>query len=162
MRDDSARWDPPGPLSFASDALTLREVSLPRQVTISGIGVLDRFADTLIGWPDIAASETYALSLRRDRVLYVGEPGLSSGYDPESGLGVTDMADGYRVLDLSGPGALEALRRGAELSLDRPSRSVLRRVFGLDLLLYRVGDGQSFRLHVERAFAQALAAHLRH
>lgn len=160
MRNDTARWTPPGPLSMEAPGVRVCEAPLPRQVYISGTGVLDRFEHERVEWPDIAAGETYALSLRRDRVLYVGDPGLAPGYHP-GGLALTDVTDGYHVLDVTGPNALDLLRRGAELRLDRPSRSVMRRVFGIDILLYRRGGELSFRLHIPRAHAQAVATHLR-
>ena len=160
MRNDTARWDPPVPLSFTSDRLTISEVTLPRQIWVSGIDVLEQFADQLIAWPDIATSDRYVVALRRDRVLLVGPTGHPPGYSPETGLATTEVSDAYLVIDISGPDALKALRRGTELRLDQPSRSVLRRLFSIEAMLYRVTDEGTFRAHIPRAMAQAFFSHL--
>jgi len=64
------------------------------------------------------------------------------------------------VVELTGPDAFARLRMGAEVRLDQPSRSVVRQLFGCDVLLCCLADAQGFRLHLPRAHAQSLAAHL--
>ncbi|MEM7521854.1 MAG: hypothetical protein AAF307_12555, partial [Pseudomonadota bacterium] len=66
---------------------------------------------------------------------------------------------GYMVYDIAGPGALACLKQGAELRLDQPSRSVLRQLFGIDVMLYRTA-AQSFRVHVPRPMAMAFTQHV--
>lgn len=154
MRNDTARWETPGLIGVTKDGLTIAEVPGLRQHWVSGTDVLTRYADQRIGWPDIAPSDKYALALRRDRVLLVGDTDLLPGYSDETGLAVSDVSAGWRVIDISGPGAFECLRHGAELNLHQPSRSVMRRVFGANVMLYRVHNPAHFRVHVERASAQ--------
>jgi hypothetical protein len=160
MRDDTKRWDAPGPLSFMSKGLEVAEIAGLTQHFVSGTGVLARFADDLVGWPDVATSDSYALSLRRDRVLLVGPIDLEPGYHSAAGLAVSDVSDAFTVLEINGPGALTNLQRGAELRLDHPSRSVTRQLFGIEVFLYRAGDETRFRLHVPRGSAQAMIRHL--
>ncbi len=162
MRNDNARWDLPAPIDVTSADLTITEVTLDRQHWVSGPDVMARYADTLVGWPDIVATERYALVLRRDRVLLVGEPNVTSGYSDKTGLAISDVSDAWRVADISGPNALNCLRRGAELNLEQPSRSVMRRVFDVDVILYRVREAMCFRVHVDRAKSQAFFASLAH
>jgi hypothetical protein len=155
MRNDSARWDAPGPIDVTSQDLTVTAVPAVYQHWVSGIDVMDRYADQIVGWPDIVTTQCYALALRRDRVLLVGEADATLGYSDDTGLAVSDVSDGWQVADISGPNALECLRRGAELDLAQPSRSVMRRVFGLDVMLYRTHDETRFRVHVEKARSHA-------
>lgn len=156
MRDDTARWDPPGPLSYTSEVLTIAEVVVSAQYWVSGTDVLARFRDQLICWPDIATGGSYALSLRRDRVLLVGETDLTPGFTANTGLAVTDVSDAYQVIDLSGPQALERLRHGVELSLAQPSASVTRRAFGAEVMIYRFGDADRYRIHAARGVMQSV------
>ncbi|MEM8789070.1 MAG: hypothetical protein AAGE76_12490 [Pseudomonadota bacterium] len=160
MRDDSARWDPPAPLGYSAPGLTITKASSLRQHLVSGVGVQKRFEDVRIGWPDIAKAGPLALSLRRDRVLVIGDVDLDPGFHPAEALAVTDVSDAFAVMDLAGAAAFEHLRRGAELRLDRPSNSVMRLCFGIEVMLYRFADPARFRVHVPRAFAAAFRGHV--
>lgn len=157
MRDDSHKWDVPPDYSAAiiRQGVAVTALAPPRQTLISGAAVLERHRDAL-GWPDIAQGDSYALCLRRDRVLLVGGPAMEDGWDGAQGLAVSDVSDGYAMFQIAGPAALALCRRGAELSLATPSRSVARAVFGFECLLYRWGDDATCRVHVSRAHAQAL------
>ncbi|MEL7097496.1 MAG: hypothetical protein AAGM84_01585 [Pseudomonadota bacterium] len=159
MRDDSARWHPPGSSAFDAPGVSVREVSLARQTMVSGTMVLSTYS-LAIGWPDVALGEAYALCMRRDRVLLVNAGARRDGFDPDTSEAVSDMTDGFAVLALSGPRALECLQAGAALDPAQPSRSAFRRVFGTDVLLYRHGDESTFRIHVPRADLAAFAAAL--
>lgn len=160
MRNDTHRWSPPAPLSRTADDVALTEITGLTQHIVSGTDVLAHFADKLIGWPDVIAPDSYALSMRRDRVLLVGQANLPIGFAPDTGFAVTDMSDAYTVIDLTGPDAFALLRMGAEIRLDQPSRSVVRQLFGCDVLLCCLADAPGFRLHLPRAHAQSLTAHL--
>ncbi|MGR3491599.1 MAG: hypothetical protein ACU0DW_06025 [Shimia sp.] len=156
MRNDNARWDVP----HTGDAgLTLTWQDLGAQMLVSGTTVLSEMGP-MVDWPTPAEGTRYAVCLRRDRVMCVGDFGLEPGFDPARGLAVTDVSDGYAVLDVQGPGALDALQRGGELRLDTPSRSAARRLFGVDVVLYRYRAEDRYRIHVQRGYAQALRSHL--
>lgn len=157
MRDDTGRWDAPrADQPLDADGVSLRPARIVRQVLVSGRHALRRTALPLVEWPNVAAPrDGLALCLRRDRVLEVDGPARTDGWDGEAGLAVSDVTDGLAVFDLGGPRAFDILRRGTEIGLDRPSRSVARVLFGLDVLIYRT-DEDVFRLHVPRAAAEAL------
>lgn len=156
MRDDSARWNAPSSLDYASDDLSVTEVTLPSQIWVSGTDVLQIYKDKLVSWPDIVAAQNYALALRRDRLLLVGAAQPLSGFNIQPGHATSDVSDAYKVIDISGKRAFNRLRHGAELNLDKPSASVMRRAFGVDVLLYRVGTDARFRVHVPRALMQSV------
>jgi|TARA_R110002072_G_scaffold19100_32_gene71242 sarcosine oxidase gamma subunit len=162
MRDDSHRWDASisadmsADMSIVKDGLSIAAVALNRQTLISGPAVLTQVEDQVVEWPGVAASAAYTLCLRRDRVLVVNGPDVADGWDVEEQLAISDVSDAYRAFDLEGPHAMEVLNRGAELSLTVPSRSVARMLFGLGVLLYRVGAKNRFRIHVASAQADAL------
>jgi len=162
MRDDSGKWDAPLPSGYAHDAngMTLAAVTLARQVLISGPDVLTQTKQPIAGWPDIVTADSYALSVRRDRVLLVNGPTVSEGWHDDIGQAVSDASDAYAVFDVSGERSLEVLKRGAELNLDVPSRSVARLLFGLGVFLYRYETENSFRIHVASAHAEALVKSL--
>ncbi len=161
MRDDSKRWDAPRAMGAAitAEGLAITPLSLPRQTLISGAQVLRQLGGQYgapSGWPDIASGTPYALALRRDRVLLVDGPQMADGWDAATGWAISDMSGAYMVFELTGPRAMGLLRRGTEISLARPSASVARPLFGLGTLLYRHGDGETFRIHVARGHGEAL------
>lgn len=161
MRDDRNRW--PAPIArrdpVTVGAAQLQEVALTRQTLVSGPSVRTTEAP-LIGWPDLVLTDRYALCLRRDRVLVVNGQEDSPGWDATAQRAVSDVTDGYRVFDLTGPSAHDVLRRGAEIELLPRSPSVARQLYGLGCFLYRVGRPDHFRLHVSSAHADAMCGHL--
>ncbi len=161
MRDDRHLWTPPKPLwnPLAFKDANLCAVTLTRQSLISGTNV--RKADLpLIEWPDVAKDATYRLSLRRDRVAEINGDIRPEGWNATKGEACSDVSDGYTVLQLKGRAALGILKRGTEISLEHPSASVARKLFGLDVWLYRFGVEDQFRIHVARAYDETLIAHL--
>ncbi|MGD9861871.1 MAG: hypothetical protein AB7S99_01545 [Pseudodonghicola sp.] len=153
MRDDSRKWDLPPDFGqpLAGAGVTVTRIAPQRQTLISAPDALARHPGAL-GWPDIARGDSYGLCLRRDRLLEVNGPARAEGWDGTEAI--SDISDGLTVFQIEGENALPLCLRGAELSLEQPSRSVLRAGFGFELLLYR-WEG-ALRLHVARGHAQAL------
>jgi len=158
MRDDRNRWTPSGKhdLPIHLPGVSVSSVDVVRQTLISGPRVLQQIKHTLIGWPDIAEQRSYAITLRRDRVLLINEASEPDGWNPDLNQAISDVSDAYSVFELQGDESLSLLNRGTELSLKIPSRSAARRLFGLDVILYRFTDANRYRLHVQSAQADAL------
>ncbi|MEM8730039.1 MAG: hypothetical protein AAGF79_08975 [Pseudomonadota bacterium] len=163
MRDDRHRWDAPQRLDAPLESRGLRLSSLPleRQVFVSGPSVLTQMPVPVVAWPDPVFEDSYALALRRDRVLWVNGPEIADGWDPSSGQAVSNMSDGFEAYELSGEAAFELLKRGTEITLGEPSGSVIRLLFGLEVFVYRYRDEATYRLHVNAAQSDALIKHLR-
>ena len=160
MRDDRNKWRAPSAFSnkVTVGALTMAQQTLARQTLVSGVRVHAGagVASQVVSWPNPAHGDSYAVGLRRDQVLMINGLSLPDGWDAQARQAVSDMTDGFVVYDLSGPRALQVLQRGADITDGVPSASALRRLFGLDVVLYRIGGPDRFRMHVERARAQAL------
>jgi len=133
----------------------VQAVQLDQQVLVSSSTALKQYPT--IGWPDIAQDDS-AVALRRDRVLLVNSSATTQGWDDQLNNAVTDMNDGYQVFDISGRDAMALLQRGTEISLQLPSRSAVRFLFGYEVVLYRIQECV-FRIHIERSYADALWAH---
>ena len=163
MRDDAHRWTPPPGLAEQTDlgGATLGVAILPRQTLISGTNVRQNSPLPLVGWPDIATGDTYRITLRRDRVVEVGGNARHEGWNAETGEATSDITDGWSVFDLSGPRAIDILKRGTEVSLNEPSASVARKLWGFDVWLYRYEAEDRFRLHIARALDEALIGNIR-
>lgn len=170
MRNDNHKWPPAQAISsFIESSIdfgnaSLQPIEVARQTMISGPHVLDQIDAPLVAWPTIIDEQRYALCLRRDRVLLVDgveRSGLErdSGWDQKKQQAISDYSDTYAVFDLSGPHALELLQRGAEISLQTPSNSVVRRLFGLDAMIYRAVKPDQFRVHIAWARQQSLIEH---
>jgi heterotetrameric sarcosine oxidase gamma subunit len=106
------------------------------------------------------AGDRYALRLAPDRLLFVSVDGAATdgatfGWS-EDGCAITDVSDGYVLLDITGPAALELMRLGAlhdfEAKSDTASASILFAGQGVIL----APTSQGWRLHVERPNAAAI------
>lgn len=163
MRDDSERWDAPDPTGYvhAANGVTLGPAAVTRQTLLSGSRVLTQTEQTIASWPDIVTAESYALSIRRDRVLLINGPAVAEGWHDGTCQAVSDASDAYAVFDMSGEKSLEVLKRGAELNLYIPSKSTARIVFGLRVFLYRYDAENRFRIHVASGHAEALVISLK-
>ena len=161
MRDDRDLWSAPRGLQapLALPGADLSAVTLTRQTMISGASLSTSKAPR-IGWPEIVQTDNYRLSLRRDRIVDVNGVEKPDGWDDASGQATSDVTHGCSVFQLTGPDAFGILKRGTEISLSQPSASVARKLFGLDVWLYRFGSKDGFRLHVAHAFGETLIAHL--
>jgi heterotetrameric sarcosine oxidase gamma subunit len=103
------------------------------------------------------AGDRYALRLAPDRLLFVsmdGADGATFGWS--DGCAVTDVSDGYVLLDVAGPAAPELMRLGAlhdfEARSDTASAAML--FAGQRVVLARIPQG--WRLHVERPNAATI------
>lgn len=157
MRNDTARWPATtvGQKPDASSAgVTLRHITPAQQTLISGPR---KAALTLVkqkevvGWPEIATGETYAISMRRDRLIMIGGGITKYGWDDKAGLAISDVSSGYEIMSISGHRAYDVLRTGTELPLDQPSRSALRLWNGYGVILYRHGTEDTYRIHAASA-----------
>ena len=106
------------------------------------------------------AGERYALRLAPDRLLFVSIDGAATdgmmfGWS-EDGCAITDVSDGYVLLDITGPLALDLMRLGAlhdfEANPDTGSAAML--FAGQRVILACIQQG--WRLHVERHNAAAI------
>lgn len=163
MRDDSAKWSadrgtqrPP----VRTGGVQICLLQPHRQTLISGphtAALALAGCSAATGWPAPASGETYALRLRRDRILVVNGSDLTDGWHADPGLAVSDMTGGYAVIALSGDGATDLLNTGTELDPAQPSASVARLLHGYPVLLYRFqGETTDYRLHVPRASLEGL------
>lgn len=153
MRDDRLKWTAQ-PAEFAPiscDGVTVSVCDVGAQHLISGPRV-----EAGAGWPDMVAGAIYNLTVRRDMVLAVGTAPRNTGWDARRQEAVSDVSDGYRVFEISGPDSMKLLCRGAEIDIDLPSASVARMMWGMSIMLYRFEDASTFRLHAERGYALAL------
>ncbi len=161
MRNDKDKWDEPCTQNtgIETSGLKISFLSLSRQTLISGPHVLAQIRkaySTPVGWPEIVNTPTYALAVRRDRVLLVDGPEMTDGWHESQTQAVSDVTGAYTVFEITGPDAMSLLKRGTELALATPSRSVARLLFGFGTFLYRSKDAQTFRVHVSSAQSQAL------
>ncbi|MEM6888300.1 MAG: hypothetical protein AAF636_09220 [Pseudomonadota bacterium] len=158
MRDDSTKWSLPFTNGdrLVGEHLDLTRIVVPRQTLVSGTNLADKIDAAIyprVGWPDPAPAGACALVMRRDRLLLLGGDGWTPGWDDQRGFAVTDLTSGLEVFDVVGKMAAFFLQRLGELSVDLPSPSVMRRLHGVDVALYRAETPDCFRLHVPRAQA---------
>lgn len=163
MRDDSHKWDrlTKDVVIDLPNGMRLSRVQDLTLTMISGPNVLKQIDAPLVGWPDVTDEDRYAVVMRRDRVLLVGDTDLTEGWDDALNLAISDMTHGYDVFDLCGPQALSTLQQGTEIHLDQPSRSAVRLAFGLGLHIYRHWAEDTFRIHVLTHQREALIGYLK-
>ncbi len=159
MRNDSHKWDaPPAQRQpVIRDNLTIRPITFQRQTLLSGpIKTCLQLArqPSATGWPAPASGDSYALRLRRDRILSINGPTLPDGWHPE-GIAISDMTDGYACIEITGKGALDLLNQGTELDPTTPSGSCARLFQGQPCLIYQ-WQSDSLRLHIEQPRAESI------
>ena len=103
------------------------------------------------------AGDRYALRLAPDRLLFVSMAGADdTTFGWSDGCAVTDVSDGYVLLDITGPAALELMWMGAlhdfEAVSDTASAAML--FAGQRVIVARIPQG--WRLHVERPNVAAI------
>ena len=157
MRNDTHKWDP---IDEATEVLNTESVKITtfqpeRQVIVSGVPALKVTDLPLVSWPEPVTVPSYALVVRRDRVLEVNGPAREDGWHDDIECAVSDMSYGYAVFDIVGPGAFELLKRGMAIT-NSPSASVVRSAFGIGAMLYAHGGADSYRMHVGRAHGQSM------
>jgi heterotetrameric sarcosine oxidase gamma subunit len=103
------------------------------------------------------AGDRYALRLAPDRLLFVSMAGADdTTFGWSDRCAVTDISDGYVLLDVTGPAAPELMRLGALHDFDARSETASAAMLfaGQRVILARILDG--WRLHVERPDAAAI------
>jgi heterotetrameric sarcosine oxidase gamma subunit len=103
--------------------------------------------------------DRYALRLAPDRLLFVSMDGAGTddaAFGWSDGCAVTDVSDGYVLLDITGPMAPDLMRLGALHDFDARSESASAAMLfaGQRVILARIPQG--WRLHVERPDAAAI------
>lgn len=158
MRDDRHIWPALEDTTqeIKVGALKLQRTKLKRQTLISGSHIRKTIAGSLIGWPHVASGPTYNVGLRRDQILVINGPEIPLGWDDEHNRAVSDMTDGYATFDLEGAGGMDVLRRGGEISESLASLSALRKLFGMNVIVYQCETAGHYRLHIEVGLAHAL------
>ena len=103
------------------------------------------------------AGDRYALRLAPDRLLFVSLDGADNvAFGWSDGGAVTDVSDGYVLLDVTGLVAPELMRLGALHDFETRSETASAAMLfaGQRVVLARVPQG--WRLHVERPNAAAI------
>lgn len=160
MRDDSKNWPIAAPLSdpITTPEIRVEQITLSRQTLVSGTAGLSHFNATLgpaIGWPEVALGPSYAVALRRDRVLLIDGPVLADGWHDDGDLAVSDMTSGYAVFELTGSALMRVLQHGTEITRDLPSASAARSFAGFPVIIYHFGTIDAARIHVPAAHTTA-------
>ncbi|MEO0372819.1 MAG: hypothetical protein AAF231_15290 [Pseudomonadota bacterium] len=158
MRDDSQRWAPPRDrtVEISAPGVRLRALDITRLTLISGRRACDATDLPFAAWPDLTSGDSYAIVLRRDRILEVNGPERPDGWDSKACLAISDATAAYCSVELSGPNAHALLNRGTDLDLATPSRSAARLLFGLGVFLYRHDGADTYRIHTGTAQDEAL------
>ncbi len=136
-------------------------------------GNLSAFLQRRSGLPfagprDICDSESYALRLAPDRLMFVGRDatmahGEAFGWS-DGGVAITDVSDGFILFDITGPAARDLMALAAAYDFESvpaaPAESASMLIAGLKAAVSRRQSG--WRLHVERPYAPAMWRWLQH
>ena len=157
MLDRGLFWSPVPDWSRAGiryDGLSITSVAPQTAWLVSGnLAVFLERRGTRFG----DAGERYALRLAPDRLLFVSMDSVEDvTFGWSDGCAVTDVSDGYVLLDITGSAVPELMRLGAlhdfEARSETASASML--FAGQRVILARIAQG--WRLHAERPDAAAI------
>jgi len=168
LRMDMAQKWMPVPLwdevAESTAGLAMRTLSLPAVHVVTGkLHMAERqmgLPRDLIGWPEVAQGERYAVRLGRDKALVVGMPELTAGWHAQ-GFGVSPSESAGVVFEIKGPLMPRWLALGSEFGLSRASRAATRQFGAFGTVMYRHGDPMTLRVHVSRPLATAFLTWLR-
>lgn len=161
MPDRSAYWPPPPDWTQARIAVPGLEVAPAQARVWLASGATAPFLAarglTAVG-PRDRAGDAYAARLAPDRVLVVGAAAPGGFGWRGDGLALSDLTDGWILIDLTGPDApaLMAMATSYDFAAPdaRPTESCAMRLAGQSVVVTRRGEG--FRLHIQRDRAAAL------
>jgi heterotetrameric sarcosine oxidase gamma subunit len=112
-----------------------------------------------LGPKDSCGEAPYALRLAPDRMLLVGGAAaidIVPGW--QDGIAVSEVTDGYLIIDVTGANAETLMRAGAAYDFDAPAGAAVESAVilfaGMKVAVMRRAGG--WRLHVERPIAPAL------
>jgi heterotetrameric sarcosine oxidase gamma subunit len=112
-----------------------------------------------LGPRDSIGDAPYALRLAPDRLLLIGgkaEIDAVPGW--QGGIAVSDVTDGYVIIDILGAGAAAFMQAGAAYDFEAPAgaavESAVIQFAGMKVAVIRRSGG--WRLHVERPMATTL------
>lgn len=157
MLDRGLFWSPVPDWSHADirhDGLSVRAVAPQAAWLVSGnlSAFLERRGVHLGD-----AGERYALRLAPDRLLFVSMGSVDDAtFGWSDGCAITDVSDGYVLLDITGPAAPDLMRLGALHDFETRSETASAAMLfaGKRVILARIPQG--WRLHVERPDATAI------
>lgn len=150
---ETARLTMPGAL--------IRNVSVGSQYMVSGALALAAAKAGVdaegAGALGIVSGAKYSLRLARERLLIVSDEAeaLSPGWNDE-GYAVTPMGAALAVFEISGARAIEIVKRATVISTAAPGPCAAVNFAGATACLYRFGNLETVRLHIDRGLAPYL------
>lgn len=110
-----------------------------------------------VGLLEKAEGQRYAARTARDRMIAVGIPDaeVRIGWN-DAGYAITRMSSALHMFELSGANALAIVSRACSADPRDPGPSAAVLFAGVTACLYRYGDPETMRLHVDRALAHYL------
>lgn len=110
-----------------------------------------------VGALGLASGERYSVRLARDRLLVVcvGDGLLADGWH-EDGYAVSGMSAALEIFELTGPLSREIVKRATTLCHVGPSPCAAAIFAGVTACVYRFGDEETVRVHLDRGLAPYL------
>ena len=107
-----------------------------------------------VGALGLALGERYAVRIARDRLLVIGLSAaeLTDGWHDE-GYAISTVSSALRLFEARGEGVRALLGRATTIDPDNPSPCAAMPFGGVMGIVYRHGDGEILRVHIERGLA---------
>lgn len=149
-----------GTASLSMSGALLRKVTVGSQYMVSGaIALAAAKAGVDIsgaGAFGVVAGTKYSLRLARERLLIVSDTAVLAAGWHEDGYALTPMGGALAVFDISGPRAIEIVKRGTATSISNPGSCAAVSFAGAIAFLCRVENEETIRIHVDRGLASYL------
>lgn len=110
-----------------------------------------------VGALGLAFGDRYAVRVARDRLLIIGLPDsdLRDGWHDE-GYAVSTVSSALRLFEARGDGVRDLLARATTIDPDNPGPCAAMPFGGVMGTVYRHGDTETLRIHVDRGLAAYL------
>ncbi|MDR6754948.1 hypothetical protein J2Y48_000221 [Mycoplana sp. BE70] len=163
MLDVAAKWQPEPDWAHARLAgrtIAVGAVNGVPQRLVSGD--IDRFLarhdlGQEVGALGLAFGDRYAVRVARDRLLVIGlsASDLRDGWHDE-GYAVSTVSSALRLFEAKGNGVRHLLAQATTIDPDNPGPCAAMPFAGVMGTVYRHGDAETLRIHVDRGLAAYL------
>ncbi|PCI02963.1 MAG: hypothetical protein COB78_11810 [Hyphomicrobiales bacterium] len=157
MRDFAEKWTPVP--DWEKQKIEAAGFSVHRlfglhQTLISAATGLDPVKNKPIGWGPIAKGNDYAIQISRDRILQVSDKPTKQPFGWQmKGFATSCANDLYAVFEISGKDCNQVFARASTLNWRGESKSASMQFSKLNALVYRHGEENKLRVHIDSPYA---------
>ena len=157
MRDFAEKWTPvPNweKQKIETAGFSVNRVFGLHQTLISGGIDLAPVKKKPIGWGPVAKGNDYTIQISRDRILHISDKPKKGSFGWNAkGFAISRADDLYAIFEISGDSVSQVFARATTLNWQGDSKSASMQFSKLNALVYRHGEENKLRIHIDSPHA---------